>query len=432
MALTRRALLRSAAAGGAALAGGAGLTGLAGCADFGAGEPSDEMTLWYWAGSLSESVLDDEKKRLARQGLDLVRSAIGGDYRTKFLTTLAGRAAVPDIAGMNSDVATYFPDADQFVDLRTLGAGKLADQYLTWKWKQGVTPDGRMIAFPMDTGPTALYYRTDLLAQAGLPSEPGEVAASIKTWDDWLAAGRTLKAKIPHCTPVDSLAYLFRMVLSSATSRYMDENNKYIGDRGPTRYAWEIAAKAAKDGLSAAAQFLATDWYALASAGRLPWFSGAVWVLNYLGPGAPKTKGKWRLATAPGGPGNDGGSFLAISKYCQHPEQAYAAITWMQSARNQVRAFHDVNLFPSAPAAFTDPALHKPNAFFGGQRTIEVFAKAATKVPICYLSPYDSIINTIFQDELGKVESQGKNADQAWKDVQDQVARELEHRGVSS
>ena len=61
-----------------------------------------------------------------------------------------------------------------------------------------------------------------------------------------------------------------------------------------------------------------------------------------------------------------------------------------------------------------------------------MFAKAATKVPICYLSPYDSIINTIFDDELGKVESQGKNPDQAWKDVQDQVARELEHRGVSS
>ena len=422
MGLSRRALLGSALAGGAVLAAGSGC---------GTGSDSRTLTLWYWAGSISENVLDDETKRLKSQGLTLSRSAIGGDYKAKFMTTLAGRADVPSIVGMNSDVATYFPDADSFVDLRTLGSDDYADKYLEWKWKQGISPDGRMIGFPMDTGPTALYYRKDLLAKAGLPSEPDEVAASITTWDDWMAAGRTLKSKL-NCLPVDSAGFLYRMVLSSATTRYFTEKNKYIGDGDTVRNAWELAVKSVKDKMSAATASMSTDWFALATNNRLPWFAGAVWMLNYLGPGVPTTKGKWRVTAAPGGAGNDGGSFLGITKYCQDPKAAFEAITWMQNADNQVRAFGDVNLFPSTPASFANPKLRKPNAFFGGQVTMDVFAPAAAKVPICYLSPYDGIVGSVYSNELMKVESQGKNPDQAWKDVQREVARELEHRGLSS
>lgn len=421
---TRRLVLRSALSGG--LASALGLTA-AGC---GTSSDPNVMPLWYWSGSISPGVLADAAKRL-KGGLELEPSAIGGDYKTKFLTSLAGRVAVPSIAGMNSDVATYFPDGDSFVDLRDLGANELESQYLPWKWKQGVAPDGRMIAFPMDTGPTALYYREDLLAKAGLPSAPDEVAASIKTWDDFLAAGRKMKAKL-KCTPVDSLWYLFTMVLGSARTQYMDERNHYIGDGGSVRHAWDIAVQAHQDGLSAASISLTPEWYALVSEGQLPWFAGAVWMLNYLGPGAPKTKGKWRVCAAPGGAGNNGGSFLAITKYCQHPKEAFELITWMQNAKNQVRAFHDVNLFPSTPASYSDPALHKPNDFFGGQDTINVFSAAAEQVPVAYLSPYDSIIQGIFQLELTNVETQGKDPEKAWKDVQAEVHRELVHHGVNA
>lgn len=88
-----------------------------------------------------------------------------------------------------------FPSADRFYDLRELGADRLKDQYLEWKWNQGITPDGKMIAFPMDTGPTALFYRSDLFKQAGLPSDPEKVSASIRTWDDYMAAGEQLQQK---------------------------------------------------------------------------------------------------------------------------------------------------------------------------------------------------------------------------------------------
>jgi cellobiose transport system substrate-binding protein len=76
-----------------------------------------------------------------------------------------------------------------------------------------------------------------------------------------------------------------------------------------------------------------------------------------------------------------------------------------------------------AGRGITDPALRTPNDFFGGQRTIEVFSAAANQVPISYLSPYDSIIRGVYQNELNKVESQGKDPEQAWNDVQREVSR---------
>ena len=61
-------------------------------------------------------------------GIPLTAQKIGGDFKSKLLTSLAGRAYVPDITGLNEDVATYFPDADQFVDLYEFGAKDIEDR----------------------------------------------------------------------------------------------------------------------------------------------------------------------------------------------------------------------------------------------------------------------------------------------------------------
>ncbi len=105
---------------------------------------------------------------------------------------MAAGTGGPDIVGLNDWVAELFPNKDKFVNLLDYGSDKeLASTYLEWKWKQTITPDGKyQIALPMDTGPTAFFYRTDLFQQAGLPTDPNEVSAQIKSWDNYLEAGK--------------------------------------------------------------------------------------------------------------------------------------------------------------------------------------------------------------------------------------------------
>lgn len=152
MRLSRRGLLRAGLAGTAATA----LGGLATGCGVPTGSTGRNMVLWYWSGGLSPKVVQDAKTRYD-SAVNLQAIQIGGYYRSKLLTTMTGRAHIPDIAGLKGeDMASYLPNSDQFVDLRTLGADKLKDQYLPWKWEQGIAEDGSMVGFPS----TAVRSRT--------------------------------------------------------------------------------------------------------------------------------------------------------------------------------------------------------------------------------------------------------------------------------
>ncbi|MGC4943210.1 extracellular solute-binding protein [Kribbella sp. DT2] len=427
MTLTRRKFL-ALSAGGAAAA----TTGLTGCGSGSSLGAADELSLWAWTGSVNDDLVAQAAKGIpGAPGMKISLTRIGGDYNTKLLTSLAGKSMVPDIVGLNDDVATYFPNADQFVDLNELGADKFKDQFLEWKWKLGITPENRMMAYPMDTGPTALFYRTDIFQRAGLPTDPGEVAAAAGNWDAYIQLGKKLKQGVPGSAITDNITSVFRYRLAQLPNRYMTPEGQYTGADDHIKQAWDLAVQVAKEGLSAGAQDGSTDANAVVTNGQLAAFVGAVWWAQ-LGPknAAPKTKGNWRVTPAPGGPGNRGGSFLAITKYCKNPEAAFAFITWLESAKNQAQSFLDPVLFPSTPASYDDPKLSNPDDFFGGQKIVDVFADSAQKYPGTYLSPYDTIISDALTSELVNVEIGAKSSDQAWRDAQHRIDRELTRAGV--
>jgi len=107
--------------------------------------------------------------------------------------------------------------------------------------------------------------------------------------------------------------------MAQSSKQYMDRQNHFIGDQAHVRNAWDISVKVIKSNLTAKTVSLTADWNAVMTNGKVPCFVGAVWMKNFLGPAAPKTKGMWRVCRAPGGAGNSGGSFLGVTKYCKRP-----------------------------------------------------------------------------------------------------------------
>lgn len=428
--LTRRDFLRFSSAG---LAGAALLTA-AGCGSgtgsSGAKNGRVTVNLWYWSGSIDDKILAKVDDNFPN--VHLVASKIGGDFKSKLLTSLAGRAYVPDITGINSDISTYFPDADQFFDLYKLGAKKVQHLYLDWKWKQGVTPQGRMIGFPMDTGPTALFYRVDKFKQAGLPTQPDQVSKRINTWEDYLSTGKEFQSKLPNTHMADDINMVFTQVMAQSPKQYMDPEGRFIGDQAHVKNAWDLAVKAFQMGLLASTATFTTDWNAAMSSGAVASFVGAVWMMNSLQQAAPKTSGKWMVTRAPGGAGNNGGSFLAIPIESPYPKEAFEVIRWVQSPSHQEQSYNDpgVSLFPSAPGVFGHAAMQKPNKFFSGQRTVQVFGKSAKNVKPIYFGPGYDIINPIYGQELTNVETQHKDPNKAWNDALDEIKRQLTHEGM--
>jgi cellobiose transport system substrate-binding protein len=426
MSLSRRKFL-AVGAGAAAAA----TTGLTGCGSRSSLGAAHELSMWTWVGSVNDDLISQAEKAIpGYDGMKLSMTRIGSNYKTKVLTALAGKSLVPDIVAINDDVATYFPNADQFHNLNDLGAKEFEKDFLPWKWKLGITPDGKMMAYPMDTGPTALFYRSDIFTKAGIDIDPAAVADLAPDWDTYIQLGKKLKQAVPGSSITDNITGIYGYRMAQQPKRYMTPDGQYIGDQDHVRQAFDLAVRVVKEGLSANAQN-STDKNAVVTNGKLVAYNAAVWWAQ-LGPknAAPKTKGLWRVTTPPGGAGNKGGSFLAITKYCKDPKAAFAFISWLESAKNQAQAFLDPVLFPSTPASYSDSQLSAPDPFFGGQQIVDFFADSAKKYPGAYFSPYDTIIDTPIGAELVNVEASGKDPDQAWADAQRQVERELTRAGA--
>ncbi|MET8080827.1 extracellular solute-binding protein [Streptomyces sp. NPDC005303] len=425
MDLSRRGFLQAAALTAAA----SGLTvACGGSSGSGGTKNGKNLTLWYWGGALSDKVVAEAKTHFSSQ-IKLTTASIGGDFKQKLTTTLAAGSSVPDITGIKGeDIASFLPNANRFLDLNDLGFKKLAPQYLDWKTKLAQTEDGKQIGFPIDIGPTAMYYREDFFAKAGVDTDPAKVAALVKTWEDYFQLGTELQKKNPGTYLVNNLGTMFDMTVGQGTQRFIDKDNHFIGDGDHIRAAWTTSVRPYTLGLDA--KINDNTWNAAVGKTLLTEL-GAAWHALDIEQAAPQTKGKWRVCPMPVGPANQGGSYLALPKQCRNPEEAFKIISWILSPANDARGFTDAAIFPAAPAAYTTPAMTGPDAFFGGQKIIEVFGPAAKAVPLAYEAPADAAVMAPYKTELTNIEAKGKKPDDAWKDAVSQAKQIARRQGVS-
>lgn len=397
--------------------GAAALATCAGCAKGGATKADAEETLlWCWPGGLSDKVLAAATDHFAGQTRLTVR-IIEGDYKQQLTSALDAGKDVPAIAGIKGeDVASLLPRADRFTDLNTLGAGDVKGDYLPWKWQQGSTIDGQLIGFPIDIGPNAMFYRPALFKKAGLPTEPAAVSEAIPDWAAFLEVGSRCAKALPGVAFVASGTQVFAVCLGQGTKRFIDEGNHFIGAEAHTRRAWDFAVGVSRKGLGAAVQSDDPKWASGIANGKFAVELGAAWHAQDIEQVAPATKKLWRVAAASAAGANSGGSFLAIPAAAARKDLAMTVIKWLLSADNQAAAFGDVGLFPSTPASYRMPAMTAPDAFFGGQRTVDVFGPSAQKVHHVYEAPADATLAELYLNQLRLVEA-GKGAEAAWRDA---------------
>ncbi|WP_136605007.1 ABC transporter substrate-binding protein [Paenibacillus dokdonensis] len=398
---------------------------VSGCSSNSSNPNQKTLTLWYWNRGLDDKLIQAVQKQFPDVRINAQK--IGGDFKSKLKTTLAAGSSGPDIVAFNDWVTELFPSADRFYDLYELGAKDIEPDYLDWKWQFGVTPEGKMIAMPIDTGPTALFYREDLFSQAGLPTDPEEVHKQMGTWEDYFKAGEKLQQSLGNKVKLtDNIGGIYTQINAQSDKIYFDKKDDFIGENSDSsmKKAWDLAVQASQMGLIANANSFTSEWNAAMNNGKIASFVGAVWCKQILMDAAPDTAGKWRVARAPGGDGNNGGSFLAIMKTSKYPKESFEVMKWLMNPENQVTAFKDINLFPSATQALDAPVMKEKEDFFGGQSTGEIFTESARNVKPAYFGSKYANLNGIVTRELQSV-SLGKDPNTAWDAALKRLKKEL-------
>src|SRR5699024_8659074 len=151
------------------------------------------------------------------------------DQADNLYTALSAGSGAPDIAMIDQTMVDKFLQAkDKFYDMNDLGFDEIADRYVDQKLELSSSPDGEFVlGVPMDIGPEAMFYRTDIFEKADLPTDPDDVADVINDWDAYESAAE----KIYDATekPIaDSGELLFNALRDQSDKGYFDEDNNLI------------------------------------------------------------------------------------------------------------------------------------------------------------------------------------------------------------
>ena len=390
-------------------------------ADDSSSDDETVLTLWCWKNSSQEDLLEQVSEEFPGVKID-AQLYSADDIEEKINTTIASGGELPDLLAMDDWIANLLQYPDEFVNLydAPCNAADIEDQYVEWKWKKAETPDGKLIALPMDIGPTCMFYNAALFEAAGLPTDPDEVAAMMGTWEDAYAAAEKLQAATPEVKMFDFLGHIFVATLGQQTTHLIDKDGNFVADQDNIKDAFMTAADA-KPYVYGGDSEWSPEWAAAMNNGDIAAFVGAVWMKPEIENAAPDTAGDWRVTSAPGGPGNVGGSAIGITKNCEDVETAYKVITWLTNKQNQLSSLEKLGLFPSLISALDDDSLMYEESFFGDEVVNKYFVEAAKNINDLYYPPNYSSYQDVFEQQLLLVQDQDKDPEQAYQDAVDEA-----------
>jgi cellobiose transport system substrate-binding protein len=395
-----------------------------GCSSAGNGESTMTLTISDWGNFGFKSLLQTYHK--LHPGIRVVEHvedwSAHHDGLSKQLDT--GKGAT-DVVGIDESYVAQFRDRpDGLYNLLDFGAGSLKGRWLGWKWQQSLSADGKVqIGLGTDVGGLGVCYRRDLFAQAGLPVDRDEVAKLWPTWEAYIATGRTFEAAKTSAHWIDSSTRMYSAVLAQQDTRYYDWGGNVVVATNPgVRRSFDLALQLIAAGESTKMKPSSTPWTAAMQAGKFATMMCPAWMLGQLQQNAPDARGKWDVATVPGGGGNWSGSFLAVPKQTKHPKEAYQLAAWLTAPEQQLTIFKETGNLPSQPALYADPAVRNlRNEFMNNAPVGQIFAASAANLRPQYLGPKTAAIGTVIQNTLIKVENGDIPDKQAWATALNEV-----------
>ncbi len=310
------------------------------------------------------------------------------ETETKLTASFTAGAGAPDIAAFKqANLKGFFTKFEKsFVPLDDYIAkeGELKGQFPKWLWDVS-SKDGKTLAFPWDIGPSALYYRSDIFAEAGIDIE------SIKTYDDYIAAGKKIMEKTGGKTNL--LSTNFGGLDWRSEQFIRQQGGQFFNEKG------EIAINSPEmvNVLKLHKKFMETG---VALDDRGDWGQGItfftnskvatvmlpVWYAGTIMHSAPDQSGKWAIAKLPafteGGSraSNQGGSVLAITKQSKNPDAAYEFIKYVVASDEGNKVMLKFGLFPSWTPFYANPEFNSKWDYFGGEEIYKVFGEVAEEV----------------------------------------------------
>ena len=362
------------------------------------------------------------RSRMPAVDVDVV-SRQSGDHHTAMITALSTATHLPDVMAVEIGYLGRFAQGRGLQDLRA--APFEADQHRTrfvpYAWTQATNARGEVVALPADIGPGTLLYRHDLLAKAGL-----DETALIITWDDYVAAGRQIKARtgaylMSHARDMKDI--MIRSGVRPGDGLYFSASNQVLVNSPRFERAFELAREVRRAGLDARVFAWSTDWAEGFRRGAIATQMMGAWLAGHMNSWlAPGTRGLWRAAQLPEASfAAFGGTFFAIPRNIDPARKAAAWVLLQMLTMDrglQLAAFKSQDAFPALVETFSDPFFDEAIPFLGQQSARTVWRTAAGRIAAPAVNKQDAFADEVINTELDKVLGRGKSIATALADAE--------------
>jgi multiple sugar transport system substrate-binding protein len=370
---------------------------LSGCSSDSASSDKTTVTVWGMgeeAKSLPKIAAEFEKEN---PKIDVKVQAIPWETaHDKLLTAVASKKG-PDVLQMGTTWIPEFASANALMDLTPhIKDYPELDPENYYEGSVETTKfEDKTVGVPWYIDTRVLYYRTDLLKEAGYDEAP-------KTWDELRDAAKKLSERgegkygISLDTKEQSLSFMFARQNGSAL---LDDQNKPLFNEPEFVEAVEYLNGFFTDG-SAPKDELGIDIIqGFREDGILPMFISGPWMIKLINDQAPELEGKWATAVLPAKENNIsalGGSNLSIFEHTKNKDASLKFLAYMNKPETQLKWMEMTNSLPSTKAAWEDEALKDNPLYktFGEQmessQSMPVI-KEWEKIAQAYLSSFEKI-----------------------------------------
>lgn len=282
----------------------------------------------------------------------------------KLLTAYVGHVS-PDVAQLGNTWVPEYVALGAIVPLDSLikrTPSITANDYFEGIWATNVLGD-TVFGIPWYVDTRLLFYRKDLLAQAGFPSPP-------TTWAQWIAALKAIKSRdepgqYPIYIPTNEWPPPTILALASGSPILKDGGRYGAFDDSAFKTAFHFYLSFFQNGLAPKLginevgniyQEFERGTYAM-------WITGP-WNIGEFRRRTPAGfQNKWATAPMPGPTGAAsgvslaGGSSLVIYKASRHPKEAWELIEYLSRPEQQLRFYHLTGDLPARIETWRDTSL---------------------------------------------------------------------------
>ncbi|MDH4450831.1 MAG: extracellular solute-binding protein [Rhodoferax sp.] len=392
-----------------------------------------EVTIWAWDPNFNIAIMHEAAKRYTAKNPSVTFKIVDmakPDLEQKLQTTLASGVTknLPDIVLVEDyNAPKYlrsFPGAFESL------SGKVDYKGFAGYKVNLMTMGGKVYGLPFDTGTTGMYYRSDLIKQAGFSDKDMQNI----TWDRFIEIGKQVEAKTGKkmfaMDPQDGA--LIRIMMQGAGRWYFDKDGKLDIKNNPAlKAALETQVKFLQSSIYKPTSGWG-EWVGAFNKGDVASVTTGVWITGSVKAEASQS-GKWAVAPTPrlNVPGAVNASNLGGSSWyvlSSGKEKAAAADFLNQIYAKDVDFYQTIlqsrGAVGSLLASRGGKAYSEADPFFGGDKVWQKFSDWMGKVPSVNYGMYTYEGDTAVAAQLQGL-AQGLPVEKALENIHNQLASQI-------